>query len=197
MKAKIFFVIFLITLSPVLASAYDLNEILSIEGTLTGLYQYGNIDRGELHDPSRGLGVFDVGVNFHPTENDEFQLTGSYTDQDGLNAVSPFSLAPYADDLRPDLRHINGRDRSFLLEAWYKHKFIFSQNVSLALTGGIIDSTCYIDDNAFANDETAQFMNEVFVNHKNCNLPSYDVGGAVELEISKFAIRGVEMTTKK
>ena len=26
----------------------------------------------------------------------------------------------------------------------------------------------------------------VFVNHKNINLPSYDVGGAAELEISNF-----------
>ena len=188
--------IIVIFTTPVLTSAYDINEKLSLEATLTGVFQYGNIDHGESHNPGRGSGVFDVRMNFHPTETDEFQLTASYTDQDGLNEVSPFSLAPYADDLRGDLRHINGRDRSYLLEAWYKHKLIFSQDASLALTGGIIDSTCYIDDNAFANCETAQFMNEVFVNHKNCNLPSYDVGGAVELEISKFTIRGVEMATK-
>jgi len=188
--------IMLIFINPVLTLAYDINEKLSLDGTLTGVYQYGDFDEGGVHYPGRGSGVFDVGMNFHPTETDEFQLTASYTDQEGLNEVSPFSLAPYADDLKSDLRHINGRDRSYLLEAWYKHKFIFSQDVSLAITGGIIDSTCFIDDNAFANDETAQFMNEVFVNHKNVNLPSYDVGGAVELEISKFTLRGVEMATK-
>ena len=188
--------IMVIFTTPVLTLAYDINDTLTLDTTLTGVFQYGNIEHGESHNPSRGSGILDMSMNFHPTENDEFQLTASYTDQEGLNEVSPFSLAPYADDLRSDLRHINGRDRSFLLEAWYKHKFIFSQNVSLALTGGIIDSTCYIDDNAFANCEVTQFMNEVFVNHKNCNLPSYDVGGAVELEISKFTIRGVEMATK-
>src|SRR4030042_3437022 len=188
--------IIVIFTTPILTSAFDLNEKLSIEGTLTGVYQYGNFDVEGIKDTGRGSGVLDLGVNFHLTENDEFQLIGSYTDQDGLNEVSPFSLSPYADDLKTDLNHINGRDRSYLLDAWYKHKFIFSQNVSLALTGGIIDSTCYIDDNAFANDETAQFMNEIFVNHRHANLPSHDVGGVAELEISKFSLRSVEMATK-
>ncbi|HPD61436.1 MAG TPA: porin, partial [Thermodesulfobacteriota bacterium] len=187
--------IMVIFITPVLTSAYDLDEKLSLEATLTGVYQYYNRP-AKSDDPSRGSGVFDVGMNFHPTETDEFQLTASYTDQDGLNEVSPFSLAPYADDLRGDLKHINGRDRSYLEVAWYKHKFILSQDVALAITGGIIDSTCYIDDNAFANDEVTQFMNEIFVNHPHANLPSYDVGGAAEFEISRFTLRGVEMATK-
>lgn len=181
---------------PQVSSAYEINEKLSLDGTITGVFQYGNFNEAGVHYPGRGSGIFDAGINFHPTETDEFQLTASYTNQEGLNEVSPFSLAPYADDLKSDLRHINGRDRSFLLEAWYKHTFIVSQEVSLALTGGIIDTTCFIDDNAFANDETAQFMNEVFVNHRTLNLPSYDVGGAAELEISDFTIRAVEMASK-
>ena len=188
--------IIVIFTTPILTSAYDLNEKLSIEGTLTGVYQYGNFDVEGIKDTGRGSGVLDLGVNFHPTENGEFQLTASYTDQEGLNEVSPFSLAPYADDLRGDLKHINGRDRSYLLEAWYKHTLKFSDDISLGITGGIIDSTCYIDDNAFANDEVTQFMNEIFVNHRHANLPSHDVGGVAELEISKFSLRSVEMATK-
>jgi porin len=39
-------------------------------------------------------------------------------------------------------------------------------------------------------------MNEVFVNHTNVNLPSYDLGGVIELEIAKFFIRGLIMNTK-
>jgi porin len=191
-----FLSIIVIFTTPVLTLAYDINDKLNTDTTLTGVYQYGDIDHGEPHHPGRGSGILDVRMNFHPTKTDEFQLTASYTDQDGLNAVSPFSLAPYDDDLKSDLRHINGRDRSYLLEAWYKHKFILSQDSSLAITGGIIDSSCYIDDNAFANCETTQFMNEIFVSQKNVNLPSYDIGGAAELEISKFTIRAVEMATK-
>ena len=195
MKVITALMISLILAPPVSTFAYDLNEKLSLEATITGVYQYYNRP-GDADDPSRGVGVTDVGLNFHPTENNEFKLKGSYTNQDGLNEVSPFSLVPYADDLRECLKHINSRDRSYLLEAWYKHKFIFSPNSSLSITGGIIDSTCYIDDNAFANDELTQFMNEIFVNHRHCNLPSYDVGGVAELEIANFSLRALGMASK-
>jgi hypothetical protein len=107
-----------------------------------------------------------------------------------------FSLVPYADDLEDDLKDINGRNRDYLLEAWYKHTFKFSENMALGLTGGIIDATAYIDDNNFANCECRQFMNEVFVNHKNVNLPSYDIGGVVEFNISNISIRALAMNTK-
>ncbi|MFX0199560.1 MAG: carbohydrate porin, partial [Candidatus Hodarchaeota archaeon] len=102
---------------------------------------------------------------------------------------------PYADDLEDDLKNINGRNRDYLLEAWYKHTFPLSRNTSLGITGGIIDSTAYIDNNKFANCECSQFMNEAFVNHKNINLPSYDLGGVIELDISNVSIRGLAMNT--
>lgn len=63
--------------------------------------------------------------------------------------------------------------------------------MKLSITGGIIDSTGYIDDNAFANDETGQFMNDMFVNSTLANLPSYDIGGAAELEIRDFSVKTV------
>lgn len=179
-----------------LALAYDLNEKLSIEGTLTGVYQHGDLDIEGMDDKGRGAAVLDLGVNFHPTDKDEFQVTLSYAAGNGLNYLELFSLAPYADDLEEDLKNINGRNRDYLLEAWYKHTFTFNKDASLGITGGIIDATGYIDDNAFANDEVAQFMNDIFVNNTLANLPSYDIGGVVELEISKFSIRGLLMNTK-
>lgn len=190
------FAILLVFAIPGLALAYDLNEKLSIEGTLTGVYQYGDLDAEETDSVDRGAAVLDLGINFHPTDNDEFQVTLSYAAGNGLNYLELFSLAPYADDLEDDLKNINGRNRDYLLEAWYKHTFRFSGGVSLGITGGIIDATAYIDDNTFANDEVAQFMNEVFVNHKNVNLPSYDLGGIVEFDISNFSISGLIMNTK-
>ena len=51
-----------------------------------------------------------------------------------------------------------------MLEAWYKHTFELSGDSSLGVTGGIIDSTGYVDNNEFANDQDSQFMNEAFVN---------------------------------
>jgi porin len=68
--------------------------------------------------------------------------------------------------------------------------------MSLAITAGIIDATAYIDDNNFANCECSQFMNEAFVNHRNVNLPSYDIGGVAELNVSNFSICALAMNTK-
>ncbi len=198
LKKKLFVSVFLFILMVFgnLALAYDLNEKLSIEGTLTGVYQYGDFDIEGMDDADRGAAVLDLGVNFHPTDKDEFQVTLSYAAGNGLNYLELFSLAPYADDLEADLKNINGRDRDYLLEAWYKHTFTFNKDISLGATFGIIDATGYIDDNAFANDEVAQFMNDIFVNNTLANLPSYDIGGVVELDISNFSIRGLIMSSK-
>jgi porin len=182
--------------TPVLTLGYDLNEKLSIEGTLTGVYQHGYFNVEGIKNTGRGLSVLDLGVNFHPTDRDEFQITLSYAAGNGLNTIVPFSLLPYADDLEDDLKNINGRNRDYLLEVWYKHTFTFTKDVSLGATFGIIDSTRYIDDNAFANDEVAQFMNDIFVNNTLANLPSYDIGGVVELDISNFSIRGLVMNSR-
>lgn len=187
---------FLIFALPVIVLSYDVNEKLSVEGTLTGVYQYGDFDVKGVDDSDKGAAVFDLGVNFHPTENDEFQITVGFGAGNGLNSVNPFSLAPYADDLEDDLKDINGRNRDYLLEAWYKHTFRISENMSLGMTGGIIDATAYIDDNNFANCECSHFMNEAFVNHSNVNLPSYDLGGVIELNVSNFTIRALAMNTK-
>ena len=110
--------------------------------------------------------------------------------------MQPFSLCANADDLEDDLKDINGRNRDYLLEAWYRHSFILAQDISLEATFGIIDSTAYLDGNEFANDEVGQFMNEVFVNNPLLNLPSYDAGGVLELSVKDFAIKGLVMGSR-
>ncbi len=187
---------FLVLASPFSAFAYDINDKLSIDGMLTGIYQYADTDIAGIGSADRGAAVLDLGVNFHPTGIDEFQITLSYAAGNGLNYLDMFSLVPYADDLEDDLKDINGRNRDYLLEAWYKHTFKFSENMALGLTGGIIDATAYIDDNNFANCECSQFMNEAFVNHRNVNLPSYDLGGVIEFDVSNFSIRALAMNSK-
>jgi len=183
-------------IDPQVMYAYDINDKFSLEGNLTGIYQYGNWNAEDIDDAGRGAAVLDLGANFHPADVDEFQVTLSFAAGNGLNNIAPFPVVPYADDIEDDLKNINGRNRDYLLEAWYKHTFNLSGNISLGITGGIIDSTAYIDDNKFANCESSQFMNEVFVNHKNVNLPSYDFGGVIELDIPNFSIRGLIMNTK-
>jgi porin len=188
--------IILLLMIPIVSLAYDVNEKLTIEGTLTGVYQYGDFDFEGIKDSDRGSAVLDLGINFHPTEKDEFQITLSYAAGSAWNRVGPFSLSLYADDLEDDLKDINGRNRDYLLEAWYKHTFILSKDVTFGITGGIIDATAYIDDNSFANDEVSQFMNDTFVNSTIANLPSYDIGGIAELNISNVSIRALFMSSK-
>src|SRR4030042_1884938 len=123
-------ILFIALAVPFSARAYDLNEKLSIEGTLTGVYQYADLDIKGRDNAGRGAAVLDLGINFHPTDKDEFQVTLSFAAGNGLNYLNLFSLAPYADDLEDDLKDINGRNRDYLIEAWYKHTFQFSESIS-------------------------------------------------------------------
>lgn len=54
-----------------------------------------------------------------------------------------------------------------LIEMWYEHAF--SEN--MVLTAGKIDATCYLDDNAFANDECGQFLGGSFKNSAAIDFP--------------------------
>jgi hypothetical protein len=96
-------------------------------------------------------------------------------------------------NVQDDYKDINGRNRSYLLTAWYKHTFQFSEEQTLGLTGGIIDAADYLDENAFSNDEYTQFMNEALINGPNAFLPAYDIGGAIEWEMGAFSVKGVAM----
>jgi hypothetical protein len=181
--------------APFLTYAYDITDKFSLEGRLTGLYQYGDWNAEDVDDTGRGAAVLDLGANFHPTGIDEFYVRLMFAAGNALNDIAPFSLNPYAGDLEDDLKNINGRNRDYLLEAWYKHTFALSENTSLGITGGLIDSTAYIDDNKFANDEFSQFMNEALVNSPEDFLPAYDLGGVIELDISNVSIRALAMNT--
>jgi porin len=170
---------------------YDINEKFSIGGVLAGAYQYQWVDGDE--NKGRGAVPIQPEFSFRPTAHDEIFANFGFAAGNGLNGISSFNLAPWAADLEDDVKDINGRNRDYLLTAWYKHSFEFGENHSLGLTGGIIDSTAYIDENAFANDEYSQFMNEALVNGPNGFAPSYDIGGAVEWEVGNFDITAMGM----
>lgn len=182
--------------------ALDLNDFVSLETTITGVTQHAALDDvydedgNKVDDTSRGAVSVDIGANFHPTDNDEFQITYSFAEGEAINGLEAFTLAPFADDLEEDLSDINSSNRYNLLEAWYKHTFPFSDSNSLAVTLGIIGSTGYIDDNEYANDEVSQFMNDIFVNNTLANLPDYDSGSAVELNVGAWSIKGVVMNSE-
>ena len=176
--------------------AYEINDKLSIGGVVAGIYQYQSLSDTPGYDSSgRGLLAIQPEVSFAPTENDELFAKFGFGAGNGLmeGGKSPFILAAWGGDTEEGVKDINGRGRDYLLTAWYKHTFKFSDEHTLGLTGGIIDATDYLDENAFANDEYTQFMNQALVNGPNAFAPSYDIGGAVEWEFGAFSVKGVVM----
>ena len=175
---------------------YEINDKFSIGGVIAGIGQYQTInDAPDFESEGRGTLVFQPEISFTPTDNDELFAKFGFGAGNGLmeEGRSPFVLAPWGGDVQDDYKDINGRNRDYLLTAWYKHTFTFSEDHTLGITGGIIDATDYMDENAYSNDEYTQFMNEALVNGPNFFLPSYDIGGAVEWGIGSFSVRGVAM----
>jgi hypothetical protein len=176
---------------------YEINDKFSIGGVIAGIGQYQSIsDSPEGYEnEGRGLLLFEPEISFTPTDSDEIFAKFGFGAGNGLNeeGQSPFVLAPWGGNVQDDYKDINGRNRDYLLTAWYKHTFRFSEDHTLGITGGIIDATDYMDENAFANDEFTQFMNEALVNGPNAFLPSYDIGAAIEWEIGGFSVKGVAM----
>ena len=175
---------------------YEINDKFSIGGIIAGVGQYQSIsDAPGFENEGRGALVFQPEISFTPTDSDEIFAKFGFGAGNGLmeEGRSPFMIAPWAADVQDDYKDINGRNRDYLLTAWYKHTFSFSEDHTLGITGGIIDATDYMDENAFANDEFTQFMNAALVNGPNAFLPSYDIGAAIEWEIGGFSVRGVAM----
>jgi len=189
-------VLFLGLFLPLVGFCFDLTKWLSLSGTGTLVYQYMSREQGNFKDKDRGSGVLDLNLSLKPTENDQIFARASFAKGSGLKEVNPFVLYPNADDLFVDLRDINGHSRDHLQELWYSRTFPLEKESHLKITLGIIDSTAFIDDNKFAGDEIEQFMNEGLVRNPLLNLPSYDVGIALEFEKENFNIRLVGMRSK-
>ncbi len=185
---------------PLSAKALEVNEKLSIETTVTGVYQWLKEAKGGLSHEEKGSVALDARISFKPTEVDEFSARASFAKGNGLNKVfekkGMFMLRPNADDLRDDLHNINNRSRDHLLELWYARAFNLPGNSTLKATLGILDGTAFIDQNRFANDELTQFMNEAFVNNPLANIVSYDYGVALEFGKGPLGITLLGMTSK-
>lgn len=58
-------------------------------------------------------------------------------------------------------------------EIWYEQEFL---NHKAMLTFGKLDATVYFDDNKVANDETVQFLSDMFINNPAVEFPDYTLG---------------------
>ena len=167
---------------------------LSLNGVLAGAYQYQDVsDDPEAKNTGDGYLPFQPEIGYTPTDRDEIFFKLGFTAGKGLGEDAAFNLAPWAAPTEDDVKDINGRNRDYLLEAWYKHTFEFTENNTLGLTFGILDATGYLDENAYANDEYTQFMNEALVNGPNGFAPSWDIGGAFQWAYNAVTLNGIIM----
>ena len=80
-------------------------------------------------------------------------------------------------------------------EAWFEHKF----TDKFAVTAGIIDPTQAVDDNAYANDETTQFLGSMFRNAANIGFSdnAFGVKATYETDIADFAVQYIDASDYK
>ena len=179
------------------AWSYDITDQFSIGGVMAGAWQYLEVNEDSVNDGPKAAVAFQPELSFRPYENSELFAKFGFAAGNGLNVKSPFALTIWAADLEDDVKDINGRNRDYLLTAWARHIFEFSESHGLGFTFGIIDSTDYVDENAFANCEYNQFLNQAFVNAPTGNFVSYDIGGVAQWAHGKFSANGVIMDVGK
>ena len=69
-------------------------------------------------------------------------------------------------------------------EAWFEHKF----TDSFGMTFGVIDPTQAVDNNAYANDETTQFLSNIFRNAPVISFGDNAIGVKAVYETDKFDV---------
>jgi hypothetical protein len=174
--------------------AYEVTDKFSVSGLLAAAYQCQILsDNAVAGDTCRAAMPVQPEIIYRPNAQSEFYFKFGFAAGNGLNPYSPFIPPAWAADLEADVININGRERDYLLNAWYKYSFDFSDNGTLGATFGIVDAADYLDGNAYASDEYTQFMNAALTNAPNVFFPSYDMGGALEWKRNQWLISAVIM----
>jgi porin len=163
---------------------------LRFGGWVGGAYQF--LEAGGIEE-SAGTLLVRPEVDYALTERDHLHATIGLASGDGLDPETPFVLSAWSADLKSVVTDINGSGRNYLLTAWYRRAFDLGRTGELALTGGLVDATEYLDQNAFSNDELTQFMNAALVNGPNGFAPSYEPGAVLEWDLEGWSVNGVLM----
>ena len=102
-----------------------------------------------------------------------------FADIVGLSGSPPDAEIPAADAAQRLHGAPGPQNELNLREAWLRTE-LFGQR--LALTAGRLDLTNYFDKNAFANDESTQFLSDALVNNQMLGLSSNGTGVAAEFD---------------
>jgi hypothetical protein len=107
------------------------------------------------------------------------QNTIFFADIVGLSGSPPDAEIPSLTLLNGYTARLIRQNEINLREAWLRTE-LFGQR--LALTAGRLDLTNYFDQNAFANDETTQYISDALVNNQMLGLSSNGTGVAAEFD---------------
>jgi len=174
--------------------AFEVSGKFSFSGLLAGAFQCQEIsDAPGFSNTCESAVTVQPEFSYQPTPDDEVFFKLGFSAGNGINGKSPLAIPPWAADLEDDVQNINGRNRDYLLTAWYKHSFQKTGQQQLSASFGIIDATDYLDENAYGNDVYSQFMNPTLTNGPNVFLPSYDLGIALEWDLEPWSLRAVLM----
>jgi carbohydrate-selective porin OprB len=147
---------------------------IEISGGATGTVQgTSGAPRALGGDEAFGGGSFDFVLTYKPLENVKLIL-----DMEAIGGDGPDGRFPTLAGLNGDLGTTN--DTVTILEAYLEATFLKER---LTVTAGKIDITNYIDSNAYANDETGQFLTGAFVNSAVLSAPDNGPGARVRYDI--------------
>jgi hypothetical protein len=107
------------------------------------------------------------------------QYTVFFADIVGLSGSPPDTEIPSLTLLNGYTARLVAQNQLNLREAWLRTE-LFGQR--LALTAGRLDLTNFFDQNAFANDESTQFISDALVNNQMLGLSSNGTGFATEFD---------------
>ena len=180
--------------------SFELGKVVTIDAAVRGIIQHGrynnatNKDGEPLDEETGSAAIGDIEIDISPTPRNTIWTRLRFAKGNALNDVGGIELSPYNGPLEDDIKDINGSGRNYLLEVWYRHTFSPGPNTDFSVTGGIIDSTNYIDENRYAGDEDSQFMMPPFATPDNTiGTPSYDPGIAFELHGNQWSLNGAYM----
>jgi len=107
------------------------------------------------------------------------QNTLFFADIVGLSGAPPDSEIPTLTLINGYTARLVEQNSLNLREAWLRTEVLKNR---LAITAGRLDLTNYFDANAFANDESTQFISDALVNNQMLGLAVNGVGAAAEVD---------------
>ena len=135
-----------------------LTEDLRFGGAVTVVWQAAHNANGDM--------LSRVGENVDDSSYSiDLELENNFTEIDKLFVALEATGGEGVEDELKVYSNVNGdgdtNGKIRLAEAWYEHAF---DDLGVVITIGKLCATNYIDTNAYANDETTQFLGRMFVN---------------------------------